>query len=60
MGLRDLFRKYRKKHDASPCSSDASSTKIQPTIPPPSQQQQQQEKQDKSNLLNCIDLNTTA
>jgi hypothetical protein len=57
MGLRDLFRKYRKRHDTSPCPSDTNSAKIEQATPPPPQQQQQ--KQNKTSLT-CIDMNTTA
>jgi len=49
MGLRDLFRKLKKRHDTSPCSSHNDATII-PQPSPPSQQQQQQQKQDKSGL----------
>ncbi len=61
MGLRDLLRKYKKRHDASPSASPTNKTKIQqlPPPPPPPSASQQQEKQDKSGLTS-IDLNSTA
>ncbi len=67
MGLRDLFRKYRKRHNTSHDPSPIGNTEIaQPSLPPPSslalplplpQQQQQQQKQDKTGLAS-IDINT--
>ncbi len=59
MGLRDLLRKYRKRHDASPSASPTNKTKTQQLPPPPPSASQQQEKQDKSGLTS-IDLNSTA
>ncbi len=56
MGLRDLFRKHKKRHDNSPCSSHNDVTKIQQPSPIPHQHQQQ--KQDKSGLT-CIDISAT-
>jgi len=55
MGLRDIFRKLKKGHDTSPCSSHTDVTKI-PQPSPPSQQQQQ--KQDKSGLT-ALDISLT-
>jgi len=58
MGLRDLFRKYKKRHDTSPCASHNNTTIIQQSTPPPPQQQQQQKQKQDKTPLTCIDTNT--
>ena len=63
MGLRDLFRKHKKRHNRSPCSSNGSSTKSNQIPPPPplpaTVRQRQQHTEDKNDLT-CLDVNATA
>lgn len=59
MGLRDFFRKHKKRHDTSPCSSNGSSRKTNPTPPPPAVRQRQHHVQD-NDALTCLDVNATA
>jgi hypothetical protein len=51
MGLRDLFRKYKKGRDIPPSSTISDNSKIQ-------QQQQKKKQQDKTGLT-CIEKTAT-
>lgn len=61
MGLRDLFRKYRKRHDNTHHlkNNDTDESRVNHPQPHPSQPQQQQQRNDKFGLYATYDSEPT-